>query len=308
MSFFWIYQKENYDILEKNSDLYSWLLKEYSQNELWVLSLNHDVNIELICIENKVPFTFGVKEEIQFPINNMEISNKISFLMHDRFKMNLNDMNFYKDEKGINILKIHGGLNEFSFDDDKKVLFIDMKRCDTPIDYLKKIDAVMHEMKYFIDGNPVRSGNEIAISDNNKKMQFLRPSILSGGYKYSITLNPKDGEEKIQLFSEVLNDVKELTIFGYGFGDRHINDRLYNAMLINNKLKIVIVDPYIESIPENLKPFDYNMRIRLARCTAAQWIGYLKDGTWDSKISDRLKEMESIRLQIDGRLREKYFR
>ncbi|EHI99767.1 hypothetical protein CDLVIII_3193 [Clostridium sp. DL-VIII] len=306
--FFWIYQKENYNILEKNLDMYRWLLKEYSQNELWVLSLNHDVNIELMCIENKIPFTFGTKEEIQFPINNIELSNKISLLMHDRVKMKLNDMNFYKNEKGINLLKIHGGLNEFSFDDDKRILFIDMEKCETPIDYLEKIDTVMHKMQYFINGNPIRDEYEIVISDNNKEMQFLTPSILSGGYKYSITLNPKEGEEKIQLFSEILNEVDELTIFGYGFGDRHINDRIYNAMLINNKLKIIIVDPYIKSIPENLKPFEYNMRIRLAKCTTAQWIGYLKDGVWDSEISERLKKMESIRLQVDRRLREKYFK
>ena len=62
--------------------------------------------------------------------------------------------------------------------------------------------------------------------------------MLTGGAKYSETTNEKEGEEKLKIFSETLQKTKELTIIGYGFGDSHINNRILNAMVLNENLRI----------------------------------------------------------------------
>ena len=54
----------------------------------------------------------------------------------------------------------------------------------------------------------------------------------------------------------------ELTIIGYGFGDRHINFRLSNAMSLNERLRLRIVYPWFQPIPECVRHFDYDGRVR----------------------------------------------
>jgi hypothetical protein len=75
----------------------------------------------------------------------------------------------------------------------------------------------------------------------------------------------------------------ELTIIGYGFGDKHVNFRLSNAMLLNKSLTIRIVDPVNCKPPEILEQFDFDSRIRGASCGAAHWMDYCVSKKWDSE-------------------------
>ena len=62
---------------------------------------------------------------------------------------------------------------------------------DNPEFYLSKTSQVLHEMKYYIGDHEANICSEIAISDVNGLMQFLRKSVSTGGYKYSKTFDPK---------------------------------------------------------------------------------------------------------------------
>ncbi|MGY8873192.1 MAG: hypothetical protein ACKVJE_22430, partial [Pseudomonadales bacterium] len=81
-----------------------------------------------------------------------------------------------------------------------------------------------------------------------------------------------------------------LTVIGYGFGDKHVNFRLSNAMLLNENLTIRIVDPVNCKPPEILEQFDFDSRIRGASCGAAHWMDYCVSEKWDSEQINALKE------------------
>ncbi|WP_188047096.1 hypothetical protein [Vibrio vulnificus] len=90
-------------------------------------------------------------------------------------------------------------------------------------------------------------------------------------------------------------------VIGYGFGDKHINNRLSNAMVKNETLKVQIVDAIFKPIPESLEQFDYDGRINRATCGAAHWMDYLENEEWNKEQMEHLKKNVAIRKQVlDG--------
>lgn len=299
--YFWIYQRIGYQMFIKNSDLYKWLLEDYSDEELWILSLNHDLNIEMMCIDYKIPLSFGYEIKESFPISNIDFSESVTFDTQNRENLHIKDMKFIEGKKGVNLVKLHGALNEYRYDDNKKRAIASISRCNSSYEYLDVIETINHRMRYYFDENPnlpfLPSG-EIAISDFDKKNHILKQSVLSGGYKYSETINHKDGEEKMDLLDEILNNVDDVTVVGYSFGDAHINNRLVKAMYKNDNMKVKVIDPCYTKTPDILKPFDYNLRVTACVSSVSEWIGFTQTCEWNQDIHERIKNTENIRNEI----------
>lgn len=160
-------------------------------------------------------------------------------------------------------------------------------------------------MGYYHDGEQVPSSKHRVITDLNGDLDIICQSMLTGGSKYSLTTNEKPGEEKLQIFSSTLRNLDELTIIGYGFGDKHVNNRLINAMVLNNNLKLVIVDPIHKPVPEFLEQFNYKDRIRTAQCGAAHWMEYMNTKKWNTVQIEELKANASIRTMIKENITHK---
>ncbi|WP_397538150.1 hypothetical protein [Rummeliibacillus pycnus] len=305
----WIYQKFNFSIFDSNMNYYKKFSEYVPDNEeLWVVSLNHDLYIEMLCLEMGIPISFGSDNKLNIPIDNYNLNNTLSFELIKREDLNLNKMNFIQNSRGINLLKLHGALNEFTYNDDKNLLHVSLEDCSTAKEYLNKNYKVHHDLKYYINGTLANMSNEIIVSDENGIMQFLRSSIKMGGDKYSIKFDLKPGEEKLYLFEEILKQVEEITIIGYSFSDKHVNLRLYNAMLLNPHLKIHIIDPFNTKTPAILEPFDYKLRIRKGTCGTPEWFSFLANGKWDNDLSKNIKEFRNIRPKYDLLFQKQYFK
>jgi hypothetical protein len=160
-------------------------------------------------------------------------------------------------------------------------------------------------MGYFHNGVQVPSGRDRVITDLNGDLDIICQSMLTGGSKYSLTTNEKPGEEKLQIFSKTLSHLDELTIIGYGFGDKHVNNRLINAMVLNESLTLVIVDPIHRPVPEFLEQFNYKDRIRTAQCGAAHWMEYTNTKKWNSVQIEELKANAHFRAKIKENITRK---
>lgn len=268
------------------------LLKQYysaidsylsDNEELWIFSLNHDLLIESICLDNLIPLSFGYTDKVEYPISNFNFDKKIDFRQISKENYTFSNSKFFHNDRGINLVKMHGGLNEFETGNTGEFFTVVNHNGETSTSYMTKTFNVMKEMKYFLNGEHCRSLGDLIVSDINGKMDFLRLSILTGGYKYQETVNPKPEEAKLNLMDSVLENIEELTIIGYGFGDTHINNRLSKAMYKNENLKIMVVDPSIDKTPELLKPFDYKLRIRRFKGNALEWMDYNKKQIWSPK-------------------------
>ena len=292
-----LYQEVSYAVLYgKNKDCFSALKTFLSDEETWVLSLNHDLNFESLALDFGIPITYGDDHELELPVSNLELSKRIQFTYTERNGWSANHPGFLNGTRGFNLIKLHGGLSEFTYQDDTLL-------CNLRLDKASSLELAQNfllyrRMAYYENGEPVVMGQDRAISDLSGKFDIISKSMLTGGRKYSGTSKVKEGEEKLQILDGVLSGLDELTIIGYGFGDEHINFRLSNAMLLNPRLRIMIVDPYRTNIPLCLRQFDYDGRVRHAFCSAAQWMEHRDTGVWNQAQIKTLKDNEHYRAEI----------
>jgi hypothetical protein len=292
-----LYQKVSYqELYIKNRSWFSNLRSLLSEKETWVFTLNHDLYMECLAIDMEIPLTYGDRSNLILPISNLEMNNEIRFTYSNRDELSYRGQGYFKNEFGINLVKVHGGLSELLYKDGSMICNQSLSHSSSEeliADFIK-----IDNMAYYHNGKKVPSGKDRVITDPNGELDIICKSMLTGGSKYSLTTNEKEGEEKLKLFDEMLRDIDELTIIGYGFGDRHINYRLSNAMVLNSSLKIRVVDPIHKPYAEFLQQFNYDNRLRGATCGAPHWMEYSATEKWNKEQMDSLKENEAIRAII----------
>lgn len=292
-----LYQNESYSRLyERAFPLYSKLNNILSDEETWVANLNHDLYLECLAIDLGIPLTQGDTGTIYFPIDNRNLSDGITFLCSKRKDINFDHYGFFKGQKGINLIKIHGGLSELEYKDRNIICNLNMNYGNSRLlisDYNR-----IEKMAFYVNGQPIPCGKDRVVSNEDGELDIIVKAMMTGRNKYSKTSNPKEGEEKLILLDKMLDSLDELTIIGYGFGDKHINYRLSNAMVRNNSLNLWIISPGTNRTPEILEQFDYKDRIRRATCSGSACMSYIEDNKWDMENEKQAKENLKIRDEI----------
>lgn len=284
-----IYQKISYEIIyDKNIRWFSKFENLLSDKETWVFTLNHDLYMECIALDFGMPITYGDSESLSFPLSNIEMNKKVNLTCSKRSDLASGDSGFFRGKRGINLVKLHGGLSELHYKDNEIL-------CNLPLNYNSSNELIanfkkLEDMAYYHQGKKMPSGKDRWITGSNGESDIITKSMLTGGRKYSKTSKIKKGEEKLKIFDEELMRLDELTVIGYGFGDKHINFRLSNAMLLNKNLTVRIIDPVNCKPPEVLEQFDFDSRILGASCGAAHWMNYCVNQKWDSEQINALKE------------------
>jgi hypothetical protein len=78
-----------------------------------------------------------------------------------------------------------------------------------------------------------------------------------------------------------------------------------HAMSLNERLRLRIVDPRFQPIPECVRHFNYDGRVRQASCSAALWMSYSKREKWDAQQMQALKENEKYRIEAKRHVRDR---
>jgi len=296
-----LYQIASYEILyPDNKEWFAEFENLLSEDETWIFSLNHDLNVECLALDLGIPITYGDTGSITFPVSNLEIKEQIEFGTHEPSQV-LTQNTFFCGTKGINIVKLHGGISELHYKD--RALCCNLKLVNSSKELMD--DFLRTRRMGYYDKNGVRipsSESAKIITNGAGELDILSSSLLTGESKFSKTSDSKPGEEKLQLFEKVLQNLDELTIIGYSFGDKHINFRASNALLLNPKLHMRIVNPAWAGPPECLEQFDYEDRVRGAYCGAAPWIYYCKHQKWNVAQIEALKK--SNRQKVKCRVLE----
>lgn len=290
-----LYQAIAYEVLyPKNVQSFSRLNNVLSdEGETWVISLNHDLLLECLAIDFGIPITYGATNQRTFPVSNLAMHDRIEFSCIDTSDYSVGSLGFIRGQRGINLVKLHGSLTEYVYKDHEKILnpTLERKLSSELIGDFRKIQ----NMAYFNHGFPVPSGKERAITGPNGELDLMSKAMLTGGRKYSTIAKIQKGEEKLAIFDDVLRQVDQLTIIGYGFGDQHVNHRIQNAMARRDELIVHVVDPQRSVLPDCLKFFDYDSRVTSARCGAAHWLDYCRTKQWNIEQMNSLKENVALR-------------
>lgn len=280
------------------------LVSLFSNEETWVFTLNHDMFLECLALDLKIPVTYGDSHKITFPVSNKDLEDVIDFTYSSRNELENDLSSYFKGQRGINLVKLHGGLSELEYNDGKQLLNQALSlenSIQLMTDFMK-----IQEMCYYEGNQKIPCGKDKFVTNHKGELDIVVQSMLTGGSKYSLTTNEKQGEEKLKLFLENLKDADELTVIGYGFGDKHINYRISNAMVLNENLKVTIVDPIHKPIPDLLEQFNYNMRIKTATCGAPHWLEYLENETWSSELIEHLEKNAGLRKSVFDLVEQKF--
>ena len=256
MVYFILYYRHinNVDHIQRNLKYFSGLSAFADDNKpLWIFSLNHDLIIECLATTlDDLPLSSGFTSEVVcLPRRDQRrtITGHLRAEVLPGSDLERSAMPFLRHgTRGINLLKIHGALDIFTFRDGKDLLKI------LPIEnsvngVLDALRATNEQLNYFPE-NPVIATNEIAYTDKMGEMQFLRRSLLAGAYKF----NPRSSQvlprPLLKHFGSYVNYLQSLVCIGYGFGDSHINQVMREWLEFSAGRRLVIVTPDATSVPE----------------------------------------------------------
>lgn len=298
-----MYQNASYGIIyEVNKKWFSDFSSLLGDAETWIFSLNHDLYVECLAADLCIPISYGDTGQISFPVDNRNLKNLIEFGTSVCRELSLESSGYIHGSQGINLIKLHGGISELHYQD--RALICNLTLHDKKSPQLIAEFNRQLSMGFYANNQKVPGTQDRCITDLNGELEIIRASMLTGERKYSRTSKIIEGEEKLKLFDDALLAIDELTIIGYSFGDEHINFRLTNAMVLNKKFKITIVDPAIKSFPDCIKQFDYDGRLVRAMCDTANWMSYTKTRKWNPEQMNALKENVKYRDQIKALVRK----
>lgn len=294
------YQKAAFHLYQSNKEPYRNFKNLINQNEeTWIFTLNHDLFMEYLALDFDIPISFGDSHQISFRQDNRENFNKLIKLTYtEREELTLENLSFQTDEYGVNLVKLHGGLNELKYKDGQYLCNLSLD-VENATELSNNFNDMMEMCHYLPNGEKLHSAQDWIITNMDNELDIAAKSMLTGGDKYSISYSQKKGEEKLILFSKKLEKIDTLTIIGYGFNDRHINNKIYRALILNPQLKIKIVDPYAK-YPDCL--LEFKDSIQLIRSDVANWIYYEENSTdtehkWNPELipyNDAIKSSREI--------------
>ncbi|WP_162095901.1 hypothetical protein [Pseudomonas chlororaphis] len=247
------------DFIIRNLEWYRGVVHLYEENTpLWIFSLNHDSIIEMIAKKFSIPLFSGLNSsEMKLPRRNSEgeVIGYISVETIDQQTLDHSVMNFPNPaRKGIYLLKLHGALDLFTFNDGNDLLKL-VPDEETPEAVISVLKAANEELVYLAPGAPggiARTLNEIAYADSDGEMQFLRRSLLSGARKFHEHGTQVLPKSMLSHFRTNINFLTNLVCVGYGFGDHHVNEVLKGWLEFSSKRSIEIVSPGIKDVPSFL--------------------------------------------------------
>lgn len=246
---------------------------------LWVFSLNHDLTLECFSSHSGLPMKSGFNEEvIRLPRRSMS-GDRIGELQGRvlrRSELASGRVDYFKlGEHGINLLKLHGSLDEFVFNDDQDLLKL-VPNDATVRGVIETLRIANEDLRYVDPRFPagyVVPVNEIAYEDYDGEMQFLRRTPLAGVFKFQNRSSQTVPNELLALFEGCLLYLTNLVSVGYGFGDQHVNQAIRNWLELNDDHRLTIVDPAITKTPAMFLHLD--PQICLVQSSATEYFDHV---------------------------------
>jgi hypothetical protein len=269
------YRQVNNAFLNQHLPLYDGIRALAEANApLWVFSLNHDVIVEAIAARLLIPVHSGFSASLlTLPRRDASGRKKGEIRAEVLTKQDLDHRGMYfpnPRQAGIYLLKIHGALDLFTFNDGQDLLKIlpSAPGQDGVIDVLR---AANEDLFYPLPGAPGRRAkhtiNEICYADDHGVMQFLRRTLLAGAFKFDARTSQALPKIILKHFRQNLNFVSTVICIGYSFGDVHINLVLREWLEFSSDRQLEIVSPNAQEVPPFLLHLSPQVVVTKSRAT-----------------------------------------
>ena len=232
---------------------------------LWIFSLNHDLCIELLAAELGIPVSCGYDEVAAVTFSATD-GRRVAFDRISREKLARHELDF-PTTRGINLVKLHGSLEVFAYND--KLDYLRMHPTEmTALGWIEELTRVDQKLNSNENGRPVAIVGEIAVFDDAGVLQFLRPTLVAGGFKFEGRGGYNAPGELVEFFARKLTDFDELVVVGYSWCDRHVNEPIERWLAGEPTRRVVFVNP--SGLPLDATPLE--ARIEIVRTGACDWL------------------------------------
>lgn len=249
---------------------------------LWVFSLNHDVCFEVVAATFNIPIascaTRLTTTSRQHPRDPVEIVEKA--IAEDEIMWRRNF--FEPGEHGVNILKLHGSLNEFvDIKDDGTTQLVHMSPSNLiPLKWLDLLGAIntgpwgeggstvalnhlpsrasspRHLMRTVLTGSHKMANDELihrrfggpALASPKAEARSHVPRVFQRP-EMTRPLREQYINKMFGILDDVLPTIRHLIAIGCSLTDEHINERILKWLNIDPQRKLTVVRPNNNSVP-----------------------------------------------------------
>lgn len=210
---------------------------------LWIFTLNHDVLIECIAARLGIPVSCGfTPERLRLRrkpgpsgepryfeaeiIRQSELAKGIQFAPHAK--------------RGISLLKLHGALNTFMFNNTGEDMMRILPISDDAMGPIDTLEAFNSELELDPDFPFAPPGERSAVDDQGNGY-LIRPSIVTGSHKFDERYPQNWPRAFLQIFEHNLLHVDSLICIGYGLGDLHVNLKIREWLELRGPRNLVVL-------------------------------------------------------------------
>jgi hypothetical protein len=218
---------------------------------LWIFSPNHDLMAECLCTRYGLEICTGFTETVLLP--RLDSAGKRIGELRAKVlrgeELERSGITFAPSGSSVvNLFKIHGALDTFTFRDGKDLLKLD------PLGpgvggIIGALKAANEDLIHIYEGHRIKATNEITYTDEAGEMQFLRRSLLAGAFKFDKRFSQVLPDLLLNQFGHKLDYVTRLICIGYGFADVHINDAISEWLEFTSERRLEIIGPGVRAVP-----------------------------------------------------------
>jgi len=245
---------------------------------LWIFSLNHDVLVECIAALFGIEVNAGFSPRtVLLPCRGRD-GQAIAALAAETLtdaELASGQLPFFKTGwPGINLLKLHGALDVFSYGDGHDL--VRLKPEDQTFDAI--IDALQIANEGLLDANlvsslfpdPLAVTNKIPYIDGDGQPQVLGRTLLAGAARLTDPYPPLMQRRLLEYFRASLAQTDRLVAIGYSMSDGEVNEILSEWLEASSVRQLEIVSPGIAQVPSFLEKL--SARIELSPASATTYL------------------------------------
>ncbi len=246
-----------------------------SHRPLWIFSLNHDVLVECIAALFGIEVNAGFSPRgVSLPCrdrNGQPIAALEAEVLSDAELAN-GQLPFFKTGwPGINLLKLHGALDVFSYGDGHDL--VRLKPRDQTFDAI--IDALQMANEGLLDPSlvsslvpdPLAVTNQIPYVDIDGQPQVLGRTLLASAARLTDPYPPLMQRRLLEYFRVSLAQADRLVAIGYSLSDGEVNEILCEWLEASGARQLEIVVPGIARVPAFLEKISAQIELSPASAT-----------------------------------------
>lgn len=254
-------QVERRDSYREGLQYFDGLARLARRNQpLWIFSLNHDVLVECIAALFGIDVRCGFSPKlVRLPCRDAvgKTVARMTAEVWTNAEMASGQLHLFgPGQLGINLLKLHGALDVFTYGDGHDL--VRLRPAEPTFDAI--IDVLQIANEGLLNPNlvssllpdPLSITNQIPYIDDNGRPKLLGRTLLAGAARLTDPYPPLLQRRLLEYFRANLGRIDRLVSIGYAFGDAEVNEVILDWISTTAARRLEIVLPGTATVPSVL--------------------------------------------------------